>query len=148
LTSGDLPPLDPRTNRFAPGYSYNMAGVGYPHQQNRQLVPSPDSGAYYSGNMLPRGSSWSSHGGGANGGGGGGLGDDSPPGMMDSPPHNGNPATTPKGYVYVIFESDRGVRTLLRACSYDFGKNNYYFRLFCRTKSRSKEVSEDDYLNF
>ena len=51
---------------------------------------------------------------------------------------NGNP---PKGYVYVLFESEKHVKAMLEACTYDLGNSgNCYFKISSR-RMRSKEVS-------
>ncbi|XP_037093782.1 cytoplasmic polyadenylation element-binding protein 1-B-like [Pollicipes pollicipes] len=50
---------------------------------------------------------------------------------------NGNP---PKGYVYVLFESEKQVKAMLEACTYDLGNSgNCYFKISSR-RMRSKEV--------
>ncbi|XP_034233881.1 cytoplasmic polyadenylation element-binding protein 1 isoform X2 [Thrips palmi] len=47
----------------------------------------------------------------------------------------------PKGYAYVIFESEKQVKALLQACSNDFatGGQNWYFKLSSK-RMKSKEV--------
>lgn len=53
---------------------------------------------------------------------------------------NGNP---PKGYVYVLFESEKQVKAMLEACTYDVGNSgNCYFKISSR-RMRSKEVRKD-----
>ena len=50
---------------------------------------------------------------------------------------SGNP---PKGYVYVLFESEKHVKAMLEACTYDLGNTgNCYFKISSR-RMRSKEV--------
>ncbi|KAF0301883.1 Cytoplasmic polyadenylation element-binding protein 1-B [Amphibalanus amphitrite] len=50
---------------------------------------------------------------------------------------SGNP---PKGYVYVLFESEKHVKAMLEACTYDLGNSgNCYFKISSR-RMRSKEV--------
>lgn len=50
----------------------------------------------------------------------------------------------PKGYVYLVFESEKSVRALLQACSQDLlspdGLSEYYFKMSSR-RMRCKEVS-------
>lgn len=49
-----------------------------------------------------------------------------------------------KGYVYLVFESEKSVRALLQACSQDLlspdGLSEYYFKMSSR-RMRCKEVS-------
>lgn len=49
-----------------------------------------------------------------------------------------------KGYVYLVFESEKSVRSLLQACSQDLlspdGLSEYYFKMSSR-RMRCKEVS-------
>ncbi|KAK9512661.1 hypothetical protein O3M35_001036 [Rhynocoris fuscipes] len=46
----------------------------------------------------------------------------------------------PKGYVYIIFETEKKVKSLLECCTHDFSKGgNWYFRISSR-KMKSKEV--------
>ncbi|KAJ9598380.1 hypothetical protein L9F63_010902, partial [Diploptera punctata] len=48
-------------------------------------------------------------------------------------------ASQPKGYVYIIFESEKQVKALLQACSHDItGGGNWYYRISSR-KMKSKE---------
>ncbi|GAB6032006.1 Cytoplasmic polyadenylation element-binding protein 1 [Chamberlinius hualienensis] len=55
------------------------------------------------------------------------------PGKENSP----NP---PKGYVYILFESEKQVKLLLQACTHDFSNGgNWYFKISSR-RMRSKEV--------
>ncbi|XP_073980645.1 polyadenylation element binding protein orb isoform X2 [Rhodnius prolixus] len=49
-------------------------------------------------------------------------------------------ANQPKGYVYIIFETEKKVKSLLECCTHDFSKGgNWYFRISSR-KMKSKEV--------
>ncbi|XP_067009160.1 cytoplasmic polyadenylation element-binding protein 1 [Anabrus simplex] len=49
-------------------------------------------------------------------------------------------ATQPKGYVYIIFESEKQVKALLQSCTQDFRNNgNWYYKISSR-KMKSKEV--------
>ncbi|XP_065170739.1 cytoplasmic polyadenylation element-binding protein 1 isoform X2 [Atheta coriaria] len=49
-------------------------------------------------------------------------------------------ATQPKGYVYVIFESEKDVKSLLQACTSDFNKpDNWYYKMSSK-RMRAKEV--------
>lgn len=49
-----------------------------------------------------------------------------------------------KGYVYLVFESEKSVRALLQACSQDLlspdGLSEYYYKMSSR-RMRCKEVS-------
>ena len=45
------------------------------------------------------------------------------------------------GYVYIHFESERSVKSLLLSCTHDFSNGGeYYFKISSR-RMRSKEVS-------
>ena len=49
-------------------------------------------------------------------------------------------AAQPKGYVYVIFESDKQVKALLSACFQDDGNGGiYYFKISSR-RIKAKDV--------
>ncbi|XP_014252518.1 cytoplasmic polyadenylation element-binding protein 1 isoform X2 [Cimex lectularius] len=49
-------------------------------------------------------------------------------------------ANQPKGYAYIIFETEKKVKALLECCSHDYSKGgNWYFRISSR-KMKSKEV--------
>uniref|UniRef100_A0A8C3FET0 Cytoplasmic polyadenylation element binding protein 1 n=1 Tax=Chrysemys picta bellii TaxID=8478 RepID=A0A8C3FET0_CHRPI len=54
-----------------------------------------------------------------------------------------HPRCPPKGYVYLVFESEKSVRALLQACSQDLlspdGLSEYYFKMSSR-RMRCKEV--------
>lgn len=61
--------------------------------------------------------------------------------------HSSNSCLLPspsKGYVYLVFESEKSVRALLQACSQDLlspdGLSEYYFKMSSR-RMRCKEVS-------
>ncbi|XP_076065501.1 uncharacterized protein LOC143039406 isoform X2 [Oratosquilla oratoria] len=55
-------------------------------------------------------------------------------------PGKENSANPPRGYVYVIFESEKQVKALLASCSQDFNTGgNYYYRISTR-RIRHKEV--------
>lgn len=46
----------------------------------------------------------------------------------------------PKGYVYIIFESEKNVKALLQACTNDFtNSENWYFRISSK-RMKSKQV--------
>lgn len=46
----------------------------------------------------------------------------------------------PKGYVYIIFESERNVKALLQACTNDFtNSGNWYYKISSK-RMKSKEV--------
>lgn len=50
-------------------------------------------------------------------------------------------ASQPKGYVYIIFESEKNVRALLQACTNDFANSgNWYFKITSK-RMKAKEVS-------
>lgn len=59
-------------------------------------------------------------------------------------PGKENQAAQPKGYVYIIFESEKEVRELLRACTIHDGNDanagNYYYKISSK-RIRAKEVS-------
>lgn len=47
----------------------------------------------------------------------------------------------PAGYVYILFESEKSVKSLLQSCTQDFSNGGeYYFKISSR-RMRSKEVS-------
>lgn len=49
-------------------------------------------------------------------------------------------ASQPKGYVYIIFESEKNVKTLLQACTNDFPNGeNWYFKIPSK-RMKTKEV--------
>ncbi|XP_078448791.1 cytoplasmic polyadenylation element-binding protein 1-like isoform X2 [Lampetra planeri] len=54
-----------------------------------------------------------------------------------------HPRYPPKGYVYILFESEKSVRALLQACTHDFrssdGCGDYYYKVSSR-RMRCKEV--------
>lgn len=51
-------------------------------------------------------------------------------------------ASQPKGYVYIIFESEKNVRALLQACTNDHANSgNWYFKISSK-RMKAKEVSE------
>ncbi|XP_042212495.1 cytoplasmic polyadenylation element-binding protein 1-like [Homarus americanus] len=55
-------------------------------------------------------------------------------------PGKENSANPPRGYVYILFEFERQVKTLLGACSQDIGiGGNYYYKVSSR-RIRQKEV--------
>lgn len=48
--------------------------------------------------------------------------------------------SSPKGYLYIIFENEKQVRCLLNACTHDYGQGgSWYFKISSR-KSRNEEV--------
>lgn len=50
-------------------------------------------------------------------------------------------ACQPKGYVYVIFESEKNVKALLEACTKDYlNGGNWYFKIPSK-RMKTKEVS-------
>lgn len=59
-------------------------------------------------------------------------------------PGKENQAAQPKGYVYIIFESEKQVRELLNACTIQDGNDansgNYYFKISSK-RIKAKEVS-------
>lgn len=49
-------------------------------------------------------------------------------------------ASQPKGYVYIIFESEKNVKALLQACTNDFtNSGNWYFKISSK-RMKAKEV--------
>eukprot|EP00057_Strongylocentrotus_purpuratus_P023012 XP_011677486.1 PREDICTED: cytoplasmic polyadenylation element-binding protein 1 [Strongylocentrotus purpuratus] len=51
-----------------------------------------------------------------------------------------HPRYPPKGYVYVLFESEKAVKALLQSCTHDMsGRGEYYYKITSR-RMRSKEV--------
>lgn len=58
-------------------------------------------------------------------------------------PGKENQAAQPKGYVYIIFESEKQVRELLNACTIqdenDANSGNYYFKISSK-RIKAKEV--------
>ncbi|ESN98974.1 hypothetical protein HELRODRAFT_66900 [Helobdella robusta] len=46
----------------------------------------------------------------------------------------------PVGYVYILFESERSVRSLLQACTHDFSNGGEYYFKISSKRMRSKEV--------
>ncbi|KAG7213441.1 hypothetical protein KM043_002719 [Ampulex compressa] len=56
------------------------------------------------------------------------------PGKVASP-------TQPKGYVYIIFESEKQVRTLLACCTHDFTNGgSWYYRVSSKRKAKQVQV--------
>ncbi|XP_053978983.1 cytoplasmic polyadenylation element-binding protein 1 isoform X1 [Hylaeus volcanicus] len=49
-------------------------------------------------------------------------------------------ATQPKGYVYIIFESERQVRTLLAYCTHDFTNGGSWYYKISSKRMKSKQV--------
>lgn len=48
----------------------------------------------------------------------------------------------PKGYVYIIFESEKNVKALLQACTNDFtNSGNWYYKISSK-RMKAKEVGE------
>ena len=45
------------------------------------------------------------------------------------------------GYVYIHFESERSVKSLLLACTHDFSNGGEYYYKISSKRMRSKEVS-------
>ena len=43
------------------------------------------------------------------------------------------------GYVYLLFDSEKAVRSLLQECTHDYSSGEYYFNISSR-RMRSKEV--------
>ncbi|CAG0921868.1 unnamed protein product [Notodromas monacha] len=108
-----------RRNSSEARVSSNRGFGGYscsPHQ----LPVSPDSGGFYA----QQGSSSSSVRSSGNGN------------------NNNNGSVAPKGYVYLIFDSDDAVKRLLSECSHDYTQGgNWFYRIPTRNnKSRTKEV--------
>lgn len=64
--------------------------------------------------------------------------------LLCSSPNNCSFPFLSKGYVYLVFESEKSVRALLQACSQDLlspdGLSEYYFKMSSR-RMRCKEVS-------
>ncbi|XP_047738653.1 cytoplasmic polyadenylation element-binding protein 1 isoform X2 [Hyalella azteca] len=55
-------------------------------------------------------------------------------------PGKENSANPPKGYVYILFDNEKQVKSLLSSCSQDFSNGgNYYFKISSR-RMRQKEV--------
>ena len=48
------------------------------------------------------------------------------------------------GYVYIHFESDRSVKSLLLACTHDFSNGDEYYYKISSKRMRSKEVGFSD----
>lgn len=49
-------------------------------------------------------------------------------------------ASQPKGYVYIIFESEKNVKALLQACTNDYANsNNWYYKISSK-RMKAKEV--------
>lgn len=47
----------------------------------------------------------------------------------------------PKGYAYIVFESEKNVKSLLQACTHDFDNaGNWYFKISSK-RMKAKEVS-------
>lgn len=52
----------------------------------------------------------------------------------------GKQATQPKGYVYIIFESEKHVKSLLQSCTQDYlNTGNFYFKISSK-RMKAKEV--------
>ncbi|KOX67610.1 Cytoplasmic polyadenylation element-binding protein 1-B, partial [Melipona quadrifasciata] len=49
-------------------------------------------------------------------------------------------ATQPKGYVYIIFESEKQVRTLLTCCTHDFTNGGSWYYKISSKRMKAKEV--------
>lgn len=50
-------------------------------------------------------------------------------------------ASQPKGYVYIIFESEKNVKALLQACTNDYANSdNWYYKISSK-RMKAKEVS-------
>ena len=45
------------------------------------------------------------------------------------------------GYVYLLFDCEKAVRSLLQECTHDYSSGEYYFNISSR-RMRSKEVSD------
>ena len=45
------------------------------------------------------------------------------------------------GYVYLLFDIEKSVRSLLQACTHDFSNGDYFYKISSR-RMRSKEVSQ------
>lgn len=55
-------------------------------------------------------------------------------------PRKDKQASQPKGYVYIIFESEKNVKALLQACTKDCNNNgNWYYKISSR-RMKAKEV--------
>lgn len=55
-------------------------------------------------------------------------------------PGKENSLNPPKGYVYILFESEKQVKALLQSCTHDFSNGgNWYYKISSR-RMRSKEV--------
>lgn len=50
-------------------------------------------------------------------------------------------ASPPKGYVYIIFESEQNVKALLQACTNDFADSGKYYYKISSKRIKAKEVS-------
>lgn len=61
-------------------------------------------------------------------------------------PGKENQAAQPKGYVYIIFESEKQVRELLNACTIQDGNDanagNYYYKISSK-RIKAKEVRKE-----
>lgn len=66
-------------------------------------------------------------------------------------PGKENQAAQPKGYVYIIFESEKQVRELLNACTIQDGNDansgNYYFKISSK-RIKAKEVCIKIYIQY
>lgn len=49
-------------------------------------------------------------------------------------------ACQPKGYVYIVFESEKQVRALLQACTHDYGNGGSWFFRISSKRMKFKEV--------
>ncbi|CAG0895162.1 unnamed protein product [Darwinula stevensoni] len=53
---------------------------------------------------------------------------------------SGSAPSQPKGYVYILFESDQHVKALLQACTHDYSSGGKYYYKISSRRLRSKEV--------
>ena len=55
-------------------------------------------------------------------------------------PGKENVANPPKGYVYIIFDNEKHVKSLLQACTHDFSNGGSWYYKISSRRMRSKEV--------
>lgn len=55
-------------------------------------------------------------------------------------------ACQPKGYAYIIFESEKQVKALLQACTHDFMNGGSWFYKISSKRMKSKEVKKTFFL--
>lgn len=59
-------------------------------------------------------------------------------------PGKDNVANPPKGYVYIIFDNEKHVKSLLQACTHDYSNGgSWYYKISSR---RSKSFTSQDFM--